>query len=66
MTFDAYWSALVRLKPRLADDTAEVTISAEAFRRLLRQAYTLGRTDVVGKSAKAFDFLDELTGRGFL
>ncbi len=56
MTFSTLWQSLCRKRPALTDDSAVVEITAANLRKLLEQAYDIGK-----KNAKeAESFVDDL------
>lgn len=54
-TFHDIWASLVRKRPALANDEAEITIKAINLRALLRQVYEKGQESVKVTSQPSYD-----------
>lgn len=62
MTFDDIWNQLLAKKPALRDDAAQVTFTADNFKRLLRQVYEQGQKSKTAASvAKMFESFSSFT-----
>ena len=58
MTFDVYWTNLVKKNPGLADFETKMTITVAAFKKAVEQAFRTGMEE----QRRTSDFVDKLFG----
>jgi hypothetical protein len=58
MTFDEFYTELVKIQPRLADSGEKITFSVPGFRELLRKTYMEG---YIAKSLEQSKGLGDIT-----